>query len=299
MRQFDGDDRPRRIPQQLARAGIAAQAAHGPKHGRAAARPADPARRRRGSRRSCGAGPWMPRRAARDPRARRPPGRRARRALRGPLRGNASMPATSELASPWRHFGFTTIARGDPGKLGPHAGGMGPEHDRRSRRGRSRARRAPRAAAATRGRSVASCLGLPKRRAPPAASRTTHGRAIIGGMRKEYASLRRRPLLAPGVDRGARGPGRHRTRLLARDCGLDDHRVRHAPCGKAHGKSRRPGSRARAGGRGAGARAGAAFRPRAEGPGARRDHRDRIAPHPGHGAPAREPPRHPGDRREG
>ena len=43
----------------------------------------------------------------------------------------------------------------------------------------------------------ASSLGPPKRRDPPAASRTTHGRAIIRGMRKEYASLRRRPLLAP------------------------------------------------------------------------------------------------------
>jgi hypothetical protein len=32
MRQFNGDDRPRRIPQELARARIAAQAAHGPKY---------------------------------------------------------------------------------------------------------------------------------------------------------------------------------------------------------------------------------------------------------------------------
>jgi phosphohistidine phosphatase SixA len=43
----------------------------------------------------------------------------------------------------------------------------------------------------------ASCFALPNRVEPPAASRTTQGRAIIGRMRKEYASLRRRPLLAP------------------------------------------------------------------------------------------------------
>lgn len=43
----------------------------------------------------------------------------------------------------------------------------------------------------------ASCFGLPKRREAPAASSTTQGRAIICAMRKEYASLRRRPLLAP------------------------------------------------------------------------------------------------------
>ena len=43
----------------------------------------------------------------------------------------------------------------------------------------------------------ASCFGVPKRREPPAASRITHGRGIIDRMRKEYASLRRRPLLAP------------------------------------------------------------------------------------------------------
>jgi phosphohistidine phosphatase SixA len=43
----------------------------------------------------------------------------------------------------------------------------------------------------------ASSFGLPKRREPPAASRITQGRGIIGRMRKEYASLRRRPLLAP------------------------------------------------------------------------------------------------------
>ena len=43
----------------------------------------------------------------------------------------------------------------------------------------------------------ASCLELPKRREAPAASRRTQGRVIIRRMRKEYASLRRRPLLAP------------------------------------------------------------------------------------------------------
>lgn len=43
----------------------------------------------------------------------------------------------------------------------------------------------------------ASSLGLPKRREPPAASTTTHGRSIIARMRKEYASMRRRPFLAP------------------------------------------------------------------------------------------------------
>lgn len=43
----------------------------------------------------------------------------------------------------------------------------------------------------------ASNLGPPKRREAPAASRMTQGRGIIVRMRKEYASLRRRPLLAP------------------------------------------------------------------------------------------------------
>lgn len=43
----------------------------------------------------------------------------------------------------------------------------------------------------------AVCLGPPKRREPPAASRITQGRSIIVRMHKEYASLRRRPLLAP------------------------------------------------------------------------------------------------------
>jgi phosphohistidine phosphatase SixA len=43
----------------------------------------------------------------------------------------------------------------------------------------------------------ANSFGPPKRREAPAASNTTQGRAIILRMRKEYASLRRRPLLAP------------------------------------------------------------------------------------------------------
>ncbi len=42
-----------------------------------------------------------------------------------------------------------------------------------------------------------SSFGPPKRRDRPAASRMIQGRSIIGRMRKEYASLRRRPLLAP------------------------------------------------------------------------------------------------------
>jgi phosphohistidine phosphatase SixA len=43
----------------------------------------------------------------------------------------------------------------------------------------------------------ANSFGPPKRREAPAASSTTQGRAIILRMRKEYANLRRRPLLAP------------------------------------------------------------------------------------------------------
>lgn len=65
-----------------------------------------------------------------------------------------------------------------------------------------RSGQAARTSVAARGRSVsprirASCLGRLKRREPPAASRIAQGRSIIGRMRKEYASLRRRPLLAP------------------------------------------------------------------------------------------------------
>jgi phosphohistidine phosphatase SixA len=43
----------------------------------------------------------------------------------------------------------------------------------------------------------ASSFGPPNRREPPAARTTTHGRSIIVAMRKEYASMRRRPFLAP------------------------------------------------------------------------------------------------------
>lgn len=106
------------------------------------------------------------------------------------------MPATSELASPWRQFRFTTTVTGTPVSSVRSRAACAPRTTTQPVGSLASATRAARRSSDSRP-TRASCLELPKRRAPPAASRTTHGRAIICGMRKEYASLRRRPLLAP------------------------------------------------------------------------------------------------------
>jgi phosphohistidine phosphatase SixA len=110
--------------------------------------------------------------------------------------GRLATPAASEEERPRRQKELTTTRSGKPAS----------SRRRRSARAPSTtthpAALLPSATRAMRRNSDspsmrASCLAPPKRCEPPAASRITQGRGIIDGMRKEYASLRRRPLLAP------------------------------------------------------------------------------------------------------
>src|SRR5688572_24959459 len=110
--------------------------------------------------------------------------------------GSAPMPAAIEDASPLRQRWLTTICTASPASSRSRRGARAPSTTTQPAGTLASATRAMRRSSVSRP-IRRSCFGLPKRRDPPAASRMTQGRAIIVRMRKEYASLRRRPLLAP------------------------------------------------------------------------------------------------------
>jgi phosphohistidine phosphatase SixA len=110
--------------------------------------------------------------------------------------GSFRTPAAIEVDWPRRQRGFTAIESGRPSSSRASRLARAPRTTTQPAAGQPSATRAMRRSSDSRPMRR-SCFGPPKRREPPAASRITQGRGIIGRMRKEYASLRRRPLLAP------------------------------------------------------------------------------------------------------
>lgn len=128
MRQFDGNDRARRIPQELAGTGITAQAPHGPKqaagqHGRRSEHAASAGR-------NDGARPG-PRSRGKQHEIRGTHGRlvgqqNERRARGTRQRVDPGHEGTRKTLTP---LPVHHDPRGDPGQLGPHACGVCPEDD--------------------------------------------------------------------------------------------------------------------------------------------------------------------------
>ena len=145
----------------------------------------------------------MPPPAARDPRVPSAAWSARTTSAARAARGNASMPVTSEPASPCRHFRFTTTFAAIPDNSSRSPGRMRPEHDDAAgRAARERdAGRTPQQRLARRCARVA--WGCRSGAHPPAASRTTHGRAIIA----RHAQRIREP--ASPATAGARCGSRH------------------------------------------------------------------------------------------
>jgi phosphohistidine phosphatase SixA len=106
------------------------------------------------------------------------------------------MPAASDDPNPDRQWRLIAVRTSRPDSSRDMRDALAPSTTTQPRGAAASATSAMRRSSES-GPKRAICFGAPKRRDPPAASRTTQGRGIIDRMRKEYASLRRRPLLAP------------------------------------------------------------------------------------------------------